>query len=233
MRRGVVFALACTGLAAAAHAVGHGGAPPMGVLVAATAVVTAAVMPFAGRSRGTAPVVAAMVGAQAGLHTWFALATRSPGRMTAALESTLCLPERGALPDAVLRHMLRVQAPLLPAPHRMPIAPWHAGTAMLGSHLLAAGLTAVLLAHCDDTVTAAARLLAILAAVLAATTTVPRRPAATPVDARQAPFGPVPTADRRPPATRRIGHALVRRGPPARSPGPRTRHHARPHPGVA
>ncbi|CAO5159154.1 membrane hypothetical protein [Frankia sp. AiPs1] len=135
--RSIGFALACTGLAAAAHSLGHGWAPPVPVLAAAAGGLTFLTAPFATRDRPLPVVLAAMVAVQAGLHVLFAATANTSGRMYAALESGLCIADRAALPDAAVRHMVRMQARLLPAPHAMPLAPWHTTPTMLGGHLAA------------------------------------------------------------------------------------------------
>ncbi|WP_163553026.1 hypothetical protein [Candidatus Frankia alpina] len=216
--RGTVFALACTGLAAAAHALAHGGAPAPAALVMAVGAVAILAAPFAGRTRTLPTVVAAMVAVQAGLHTLFSLApfAGSTGRMSAALRSTLCMSPGGEIPDAVVRRLLRAQAPLLPAPPAMPIAPWHGGPLMLGAHLLAAAAMAALLHRCDDAVSTAARLATVtlsaatvaLAVLLGRTTTDP-----VAVAVHRLLRAPGRPPNHRPPPSW-LCHARVLRGPP-------------------
>ncbi len=218
--RGAVFALACTGLAAAAHAVAHGGAPRPTTLVLAVGVITFLTAPFLGRTRTLPAVITAVVTVQAGLHALFSLApfAGSGDPMNAALRSTLCVSSGGELPVAVAGRLLRVQAPLLPAPPAMPIAPWHGGPLMLGGHLLAAAAMAVLLHRCDDAVSTAARLATVtLTAVTAVTAAMATLLGATAAPVAVAahrplrpPAGPPP---HRPPACW-LRHALVLRGPP-------------------
>ncbi|MCK9897914.1 hypothetical protein [Frankia sp. AgB32] len=211
--RGGVFALACTGLAAGAHALGHGGSPPAAAMAAAAVAITILVVPFTARTRRLPVVVGTMLAAQAGLHVLFAVAARSAGAAHAAMTSSLCIADRGAVSEAVVREMIRTQTSLVATPHPMPVAPWHGSALMLGGHLLAAVLSAIGLHRADDAADSAARLLAALAATRTAAAVLLGR----------APIGPRPpappprwvaTARRGRPRARWLGRALVLRGPP-------------------
>ncbi|WP_225438369.1 hypothetical protein [Candidatus Frankia nodulisporulans] len=225
--RSPTFSLACTGLAAVAHTLTHGGAPPGPVLAGAAGGVALLTAPFTARVRPLPLVIAAMVTLQAGLHTLFALTANSTGRMYSAIEAGLCIADRGALSDTAVRHMVRVQASLLPAPHRMPLAPWQGTPAMLGAHLAAAAATALLLQRCDEAASTAARLLATLATVAARATELLRRTvrlgrwlrtAAALASGRRPARPPLPAAGGRRPAIRLLRHTCVRRGPPLAGP---------------
>ncbi|MCL9797341.1 hypothetical protein MXD58_024125, partial [Frankia sp. AgKG'84/4] len=150
MPRGGVFALACTGLAAGAHTLGHGGSPPVAALAAVAVAITVLAVPFTASTHRLPTVVVAMVAAQAGLHVLFAAAARSGAAGHAAMVPSLCIADRGALSDAVVQRMIHTQAALFGAPPPpMPVAPWQGGAVMLGGHLLAAVVTAIGLHRAD------------------------------------------------------------------------------------
>ncbi|MCM3882047.1 hypothetical protein [Frankia sp. R82] len=225
--RSLTFSLACTGLAAVAHTLAHGGAPSGPVLAGTAGGVALLAAPFAAQVRPRPLVIAAMVALQAGLHTLFALTANSTGRMYSAIEAGLCIADRGALSDTTVRHMVRVQASLLPAPHQMPLAPWQGAPTMLGAHLAAAAATALLLQRCDEAASTAARLLAALATVVAAATQLLGRAvqlgrwlrtAAALTGGRRPARPPLPAAGGRRPAIRLLRHTCVRRGPPLARP---------------
>ncbi len=216
MPRGAIFALACTALAAGAHAVGHGGAPPVAALAAAIVAITILTVPFTARTRRLPVVMVAMVAAQAGLHVLFAIAARTAGAGHAARASSLCVADRGALSDAVVQRMIHTQAALFEASPPMPVAPWHGGAVMLGGHLLAAVVTAIGLHRADAAVDSAARLLAAVAATrTAAAVLLGRLPVHVPPPAPRPPRVARARAGR--PSARWLGRGPVLRGPPPRT----------------
>ncbi|MER5434917.1 hypothetical protein [Streptomyces sp. NPDC002588] len=139
MLRAAMFAAVCVLLAALGHVLMSGVHVPGWALAAAAAATGGAGWCLAGRERGTAPVVAVVVAAQAALHSAFAYAR--PAGTAASMA--------GAATDSVrmagMADMTDVADMAHSAPVPVPVTSWSGG--MLAAHLLAALLCGLWLAY--------------------------------------------------------------------------------------
>ncbi|MEV5440165.1 hypothetical protein AB0K80_29785 [Streptomyces sp. NPDC052682] len=196
--RAAVFAAVCVLLAALGHVMMSGSHVGALTLAAAAAGTGLAGWCLAGRERGGASIVSAVVGLQTALHSLFAHAPGHAGTSPGpdAVHHTMDAAHRGMAPMGAMEH----------TGHAMNGGTWSSG--MLAAHLLAALLCGLWLAHGER---AAFRILRAVAGWLAAPL---RLPLALPAPPHRPRIRPRRRRDDRSPRRLLLVHVLTSRGPP-------------------
>jgi hypothetical protein len=211
--RAAVFAVACVGVSAAGHVWMSGAAIPAWALFAALVAAYCAAYGLAGRQRGFAPIAALMLAGELGLHVLFDAGQHVSG----GASSMSNMPGMTSMPGMTMPHAVPASAWLCgggPAAGSTWLMSWmsaHGSLGMIAVHAAAGLLCASWLCRGEAACFHLLGLLAQLALPLLVLAW-PDAPAVAPFAPRR---GPVAADERAPVGRRLLGHAVVRRGPPA------------------
>lgn len=222
--RAAVFAAACVGVSAAGHVWMSGSEIPAWTLLAAVFVAGGAGYALGGRQRGFAVIAGLMLAGELGLHLMFTAAQSARGESMPSTPGMPGMQGTGPMPGMIMSHSVPASAWLCGGKAAagasgghgaMSSLPWmsgHGGSAgMIAVHAVA-GLLCAWWLWCGEAATF--RLLRVLAQ-FALPLLVVLWPEALAVADLTAARVPDERGEHAPTRRRLLGHAVVRRGPPA------------------
>lgn len=216
--RAAVFAVACVGVSAAGHVWMSGAAIPAWALFAALLAAYCAAYGLAGRQRGLFPIASLMLAGELGLHLLFDAGQHVSGGPASSMSNMPNMPGMPSMTGMIMPHAVPASAWLCGGGSAASGSTWlmswmsaHGSTGMVAVHAAAGLLCAWWLCRGEVACFHLLGLLAQLALPLLVLAWPDAAPAVAPFALRR----PVAADERAPAGRRLLGHAVVRRGPPA------------------